>query len=251
MKKWFFLAWLLIPVVLVSYHFGPGQKAVAYRTAQSHLQQAEQFETQGHWDEAIDQYDKAVVALPAADDQQAELIVARDQLRLAQIRDRFRLGRLAESITSLDLLAADVERTGGPNSPLAYDVRDFLGRVHFQAMIALRLESADEAVWKRHWELSRQNFRFLAEHTPGSRNKLDRLNLEAVIKSAELPPDVFAAASASASNTAGLHTPTTPPPPDAPPAGGSPQLPVVIDARPRKPQPETPVPLPDEFDLGS
>lgn len=250
MKKWFFLAWLLIPVGLVSYHFGPGQKAVAYRTAQAHLHEAEAFEGDGHWDEAIDQYDKAVVALPAADDQQAELIVARDQLRLAQIRDRFRLGRLAESITSLDLLAADVERTQGPNSPLAYDVRDFLGRVHFQAMIALRLESADEAVWKRHWELSRQNFRFLAEHTQGKRNHLDRLNLEAVIKSAELPLETFASASASTAVTAGLHTPTTPPPPDAPP-GGSPQTTTVIDARPRKPQPETPVPLPDEFDLGS
>ena len=204
MKKWFVLIWLLVPVALVSYHYGPGQKALAWREAQSHLDEARQFEKQGHWEQAVEAYQRALGSLPAQANPTPQETAARDQLRLAQIRANFELGHLLESIDELRLLAADVQQTHGPDSPLLQDVRDLLGRVHFQAMIALRLESAEEEVWKRHWELSRQNFRFLAERTTGARNHLDRQNLEAVIKSANLPTEAFASPTGSGTG-AGIH----------------------------------------------
>lgn len=250
MRRWLTLLWLLVPVLLVSYHFGPGQQALAYRTAQDHLSDARRLEQSGHWEESIEAYDRALAALPATSDDSAEQALARDQMRLAQVQARFQLGRLAETISSLAVLADEVERTHGPGSPLTHDVRDLLGRVHFRAMVALRLESADESVWKRHWELSRQNFRFLAEHTAGRRNDIDRKNLEAVIKSADLPVDALPPPpTGGATTTAGLQTPKTPT--TAPAAGNGPASPVTADARPRQNQPDTPVPVPDEFDLGS
>ena len=48
MKKWLILIWLLIPVALVSYHFGPGQAALAYRQAQAQLADAQKLEQDGH-----------------------------------------------------------------------------------------------------------------------------------------------------------------------------------------------------------
>ncbi|RLT09024.1 MAG: hypothetical protein DWI21_06900 [Planctomycetota bacterium] len=249
MKKWLILAWLLIPVALVSYHFGPGQAAFAYRQAQTHLADAQKLEQDGHFDEAIDRYGETLAALPESDEPPPDLALRRDQLRLAQIRSRFQLGRLAETLDSLNVLIEDIERDHGANSALAEDARDLLGRVHYQAMVALRLKSAEEAVWKKHWELARQNFRFLAEHTTGRRNSLDRRNLEVVIKSFNLPQDAFAAPAGGATTTAGLAT-TKPPPPNAAANGGGP--PTKADARPR---PEAPPnkrpPPPDEFDLGS
>ncbi|MBC7818346.1 MAG: hypothetical protein IAG10_15780 [Planctomycetaceae bacterium] len=248
MKKWLTLAWLLIPVALVSYHFGPGQDALAYRQAQRHLAEAQKLEHGGHFDEAIDRYGETLAALPESDEPPPDLAVRRDQLRLAQIRARFQLGRLAETLDSLNVLIDDVERDHGANSALADDARDLLGRVHYQAMVALRLESAEEAVWKKHWELARQNFRFLAEHTTGHRNSLDRRNLEVVIKSFNLPPETLAAPAGGATTTAGLAKTKTPPTNAA--AGGGP--PTKTDARPRpQPPPGTPPPPPDEFDLGS
>jgi hypothetical protein len=242
MRKWLTLAWLLIPVLLVSYHFGPGQQAAAYRSSQDHLSGARQLEETGHWEEAIQEYDRAIATLPTDDE-------TGRSARLAQIQARFRLGRLAETISSLAILADEVEREYGRKSPLTHDVRDLLGRVHFQAMVALRLESADEAVWKRHWELSRQNFRFLAEHTSGTRNAIDRKNLEAVIKSAELPVDSLPPPPAGgATTTAGLQTLKAPATVTA--ANGA-ASPVTVDARPRQNPPKTPIPVPDEFDLGS
>lgn len=249
MKKWLILAWLLIPVVLVSYHFGPGQAALAYRQAQTHLAVAQALEQNGHFDEAIDRYGETLAALPESDEPAPDVLLRRDQLRLAQIRARFQLGRLAETLDRLHSLIEDIERDHGADSTLAEDARDLLGRVHYQAMVALRLESAEESVWIKHWELARQNFRFLAEHTTGRRNQLDRRNLEVVIKSFDLPQEAFAAPAGGATTTAGLTTTTTPPTNAAP--GGGP--PTTTDARPRPQAPpgKPPPPPPDEFDLGS
>src|SRR4029079_4043868 len=118
-------------------------------------------------------------------------VLSRDQLRLAQIRTRFQLGKLEETIANLRSFADEVEATHGPASSIALESRELLGRVHFQAMIALRLESAEEAVWKKQGELARQNYLFLAEHSGPSRNGVDRKNLEVVIKSADLPPELL------------------------------------------------------------
>lgn len=253
-KKYLILLWLLVPVALLSYHFGPGQDALAFRQAQQHLEKARNLEAAGHFEEANEKYAQSLAALPIVAEPSAKLRMSSDQLRLAQIRIGFRQGRLAETIESLNSLAADVERVHGPDSPLAYEVRDFLGRVHFQAMVALRLESAEEEVWLRHWELSRQNFRYLAEHTGSNRNQLDRKNLEVVIKSFNnpTPPTVAAAAATVATNTAGLNNLLAPPPPTPPLGNGSgPPPPVVNDARPRQPTPDVPEPVVSEFDLGS
>lgn len=88
MKKWLILAWLLILVALVSYHFGRGQAAFAYRQLQTHLADAQKLEQDGHFDEAIDRYGETLAALPESDEPPPDLALRRDQLRLAQIRSQ-------------------------------------------------------------------------------------------------------------------------------------------------------------------
>jgi hypothetical protein len=225
LKQWLVLLWLLVPVGLVSYHFGPGQRELAWCEAAALRATAAQHEQSQHWEPAIAAYGEALSAVPSFGDEASAGTLARDQLRLAQIRASFQLGKLDQTLTDAQQFVEQVEATHGPDSPLVYDARDFLGRVHYQAMIALRLESAEKQVWMKHWELSRQNFRFLAEHSPPSRNDLDRKNLEVVIKSANLP---------------------TPPPPPA--AGAGVPLP---DNRFRAPTENTTEVTPPEFELGS
>ena len=187
-------------------------------------------------------------AVPASADDASAAALARDQLRLAQIRAAFQLGKLGDTLTDLRQFVEQVEQTHGPDSPLAYDARDFLGRVHYQAMIALRLESAEKQVWMKHWELSRQNFRFLAEHSPPARNGLDRKNLEVVIKSANLPPPPVPPAGGGGGGGAAL-TFTPPPPTPPPPTAGSGTAPP--DSRPRAPTLNNSEVTPPEFELGS
>lgn len=214
-KKWLVVAWLLVPVVLISYHYGPGQQALAWREAAAHRDAARAAEKLGHWEQAAAAYGEAVNAVPSTDDDASAAALSRDQLRLAQIRAAFQLGNLNDTLTDLGQFVEQVEANHGAGSPVAFDARDLLGRVHYQAMIALRLESAEKQVWMQQWELARQNFRFLAEQSARRRNSLDRKNLEVVIKSANLPPlpTIPPPTGGGSSSTTPRFSPPTPPTP--------------------------------------
>lgn len=248
LQKWLILVWLLIPVTLVSYHFGPGQRELAWREAAAFRAEAARHEQNQHWEQAIAAYGQAVSAVPITSDNASAATVARDQLRLAQLRAAFQLGKLDDTLTDTRQFVEHVEVTHGAQSQLAYDARDFLGRVHYQAMIALRLESAEKQVWMKHWELSRQNFRFLAEHSLANRNGLDRQNLEIVIKSANLPTPPPPPAGGGGGGGGAVAVTFTPPTQAPPTAGGGVAVP---DSRPRAPTLNSTEVTPPEFERGS
>ena len=50
MKKWLVLVWLLAPVALLSYHYGPGQQAVAWQAARRHYERALRLEADGRFE---------------------------------------------------------------------------------------------------------------------------------------------------------------------------------------------------------
>jgi hypothetical protein len=247
-KKWLILIWLLVPVALVSYHYGPGQRELAWREAAAFRAEAAVHEKNQHWEQAVAAYGKAVSAVPTFADDANAATLARDQLRLAQLRAAFQLGKLDDTLTDTRQFVEYVEATHGADSQLAFDARDFLGRVHYQAMIALRLESAEKQVWMKHWELSRQNFRFLAEHTHANRNDWDRKNLEVVIKSANLPTPPPPPAGGGGGG-GGAVAVTFTPPTQAPPATGAGVAPP--DNRPRAPTLNSSEVTPPEFERGS
>jgi hypothetical protein len=248
LRKWLILIWLLIPVALVSYHFGPGQRELAWREAAAFRAEAVKHEKNQHWEQALAAYGQAVSAVPITSDDASAATLARDQLRLAQLRAAFQLGKLDDTLTDTREFVEHVEATHGAQSQLAYDARDFLGRVHYQAMIALRLESAEKQVWMKQWELSRQNFRFLAEHSLANRNDLDRKNLEVVIKSANLPPPPTPPPPTGGGGGGGA-TVTFTPPMQTPPAAGAGVAPP--DSRPRAPTLNNSEVTPPEFEKGS
>lgn len=247
-KKWLILLWLLVPVALLSYHFGPGQRELAWREAAALRAEAAKHEQNQQWEQAIAAYGQAVSAVPTFSDDANAATLARDQLRLAQLRAAFQLGKLDDTLTDTRQFVEHVESIHGAQSQLAFDARDFLGRVHYQAMIALRLESAEKQVWMKHWELSRQNFRFLAEHSLANRNDLDRQNLEVVIKSANLPTPPPPPAGGGGGG-GGAAPPTFTPPTQAPPTAGAGVAPP--DSRPRAPTLNNSEITPPEFEKGS
>ena len=216
LKRALILLWLLVPVALLSYHYGPGQKELAWRQASEHRRAAREFEKADQWDKAAQEYSRAMTAVPLDADDASSAAFTRDQLRLAQINAAFNLGKLDVTLTELRQFVEHVSAIHGEDSQLMYDARDLLGRVHFNAMIALRLEAVEQPVWLKQWELARQNFRFLAEHSPSFRNALDRKNLEVVIKSADqpTPPVPPVGGGASGGGTVTAFT-TIPPPPGA------------------------------------
>jgi hypothetical protein len=85
-KKWLILVWLLIPVGLLSYHYGPGRQALAWQDAAALRAQATAAEKEGHWEQAVASYGQALGAVPTSEVDASDEALARDQLRLAPKR---------------------------------------------------------------------------------------------------------------------------------------------------------------------
>src|SRR2546426_1914337 len=111
--------WLLVPVVLLAYHYGPGQSRLAMDRAAQKIAEAKAFEAKGDWAAAYAAWSEALAATPA------EKATARFQMRLAQARTRMWTGDLPEAITDLENLLAEAQR-GGADKEFQSELRSTL-----------------------------------------------------------------------------------------------------------------------------
>ncbi|MFM1770569.1 MAG: hypothetical protein RJA22_3098 [Verrucomicrobiota bacterium] len=173
-KKLLTAAWLLLPVVLLAYHYGPGQRGLSRDEAARAVAAARQAEATESWTEAALAYGDALAALPAGD------TVQRVRLRLAQANARLMSGELPEAKADLEGLLADAQKENlGP--ALVAEVRSSLASAQYYAGWLMRLEGAATEEWMVETEGARQHFRLLAEQAPGAATEHQK-NLEAVIR---------------------------------------------------------------------
>jgi tetratricopeptide (TPR) repeat protein len=177
-RKLLVTLWLLLPVLLLAYHSGPGQSALAHDKAAAFARQAGALEKSGDWENALENYRNALAALPPNDKDNQY------RLRLAAANARMYTGELPEAMQDMDSLLSEVRKTGGPASA-EREVRGNLASAQYYAGWLMRLENASTEEWLEQTENSRQNFRLLAEQTqgvqPGSAEDYAK-NLEAVIR---------------------------------------------------------------------
>lgn len=174
-KTILFCVWLLVPVVLLAYHYGPGQARLAQDRAAKKIAEAKAFEAKEDWAAAYAAWTDALAATPASK------TTERFELRLAQARTRMWTGDLPEAITDLENLLTEVQR-GGDKS-LQNEVRATLAGGQYYEGWLMRLEGAPAEEWLQPVEGARQNFRLLAENTADTKLAADfKKNLEATIR---------------------------------------------------------------------
>jgi hypothetical protein len=172
--------WLLIPVVLLAVHYGPGQRGLARDRAAEKLALAQAAEKTEAWSDAVQYYADALAALPSTDLKQ------RYQVRLASARARMFSGELPEAKADLDGLLADAQKNGA-DAGLVREIRANLASAEYYAGWLMRLEGAATEEWMAETESSRQHFRLLAEQTQQTQPVASLAtdypkNLEAVIR---------------------------------------------------------------------
>ncbi len=181
-KKLLFLSWLLAPVALLAFHYGPGQSALSKDAAAQKLAEARSCEQQEDWSGAVAAYADALTKLPPAER------TARWQARLAQSKARMYSGELPEAMADMDALLAEMEKEKAPQ-PQVDEVRSNLGTAGYYAGWLMRLEGAPAAEWNLEVENARQHFRLLAESklpSDPSAAKAHQENLEATIRLARM-----------------------------------------------------------------
>lgn len=174
--------WMLVPVVLLAVHYGPGQRSLARDEAAQHLARARAAESAQNWSAAVASYAAALATLPAED------LRARQAIQLARANARIYTGELPEAIQDLDTLL-DAMVKGQAEASRVREVRASLASAQYYAAWLMRLEGAAREEWTIEADQARQHFRLLAEETAAAdpaTAAAHRKNLESTIRLARM-----------------------------------------------------------------
>ena len=180
-KNLLIFLWVLAPVALLAYHYGPGQAGLAREEAKASIQAAMDFKAKEQWPQAIDAYNEALAALPQNE------TAKRHQLQLARANARIYVGELPEAMLEMEHLLDETVK--GSDNDLQNKVRSSLARAQYYTGWLMRLELAEKKEWMEPLEKARQNFRLLAEQTDKTNAKASedhQKNLEAVVRLARM-----------------------------------------------------------------
>jgi hypothetical protein len=179
-KKLWLAIWLLVPIVVLAFHYGPGQSRLALDRAAGKIAAARSLEAQEKWTEAAQAWSAALAATPQPQ------TGARLQLRLAQARARMYTGELPEAIDDMETLLTEAQRVRA-EPDLQREIRGSLAGAQYYAGWLMRLEGASAEEWLLPVDSARQHFRLLAEETKAPKFAKDyEKNLEATIRLARM-----------------------------------------------------------------
>ena len=183
MRSLLAVLWLLVPVGLIAFHYGPGQAKLARDRAARQLSIARSAEAREDWKAANAAYGQALLDLPAGDTD------ARLRTRLAQAKTRMYLGEMPEASEDVEGILQDALDQSPNNRELQNELRSTAGSMHYYLAWLMRLEGADKDEWTEQTEAARQDFRLLAEDAQSrgdSSAKAHQENLEATIRLARM-----------------------------------------------------------------
>jgi len=183
MRKLMMMLWLVVPIGMIAYHYGPGQVKLARDRAARQLAVAQAAEAREDWSAAQAAYREVLNNLPASD------VDARLSTRLAAAKVRQYQGELPEAMVDVESLLDEAMRDSH-NTALQDQIRATAGTMHYYVAWLLRLEGAEADEWTEHTEIARQHFRLLSEASASASDRTsaepNQKNLEAVIRLARM-----------------------------------------------------------------
>ena len=172
--------WMLLPLGLAAYHYGPGQKRLALDHAEDHLAIAREAVANEQWAVAIESYQEALTKLPKDQKNTSRRI----QLEIAKAK--MQNAGLPEARE--DLAELVIEINGDPSAPadLKEDAISALANARYYMTYLMKLEGLPAAEWEPEIEAARQEYKLLAQI--GSDKKKHMLDLDAAVRLARAEP---------------------------------------------------------------
>ena len=170
-KKLILFVWLLIPIAVGAYHYGPGQDrlradraAEAVALAEAAVREAREVAARsgddaarGSWAEADEAYGRAIELLPPGRERETR------ELRLERAKAQTFVGKLLDARRDLAGLVEEAAADPEPDAGFLDRARSALANAEYYTTWLLRLEGAPREEWEPEIEASRQNYRLLAE----------------------------------------------------------------------------------------
>ncbi len=186
MRTLVLLGWLLVPVMLGAYHYGPGQERLKLDDASALVAEAEGQAAAEDYGKAVETYGEALALLPA------DRVSESRRLRLERAKAQMLARQLPEANVELKALVEEVAADKSADPRLLADARDALANSQYYITWLMRLEGLGRDEWEPEIEGARQTYRLLAEQatTRGDSKAVERHqeDLESAIRLARMEP---------------------------------------------------------------
>ncbi len=178
MRILFATLWLLLPLGLVAYHFGPGQKHLALDHTEAALKDARTAVSDERWSDAIEFYEQALAKLPKDQLENAQ------RIRLEIAKAQMQNSGLVQAREDLAQLVSEL----GEDTPadLKEDALSTLANSRYYMTYLMKLEGKPASDWEPEIEAARQEYKLLAQ--TGTNSQRHQLDLEATIRLARAEP---------------------------------------------------------------
>ena len=184
MRKILLLVWLMLPVLVGAYHYGPGQQRMLLDDVSAILAQADERAAAEDWSAAVKKYEEALTLLPA------ERVHEARRIRLERAKAQMFDKKLPQAHQDLTSLVDELKESENPDEQLLFEARSALSNSQYYMTWLMRLEGQPRERWEREIEASRQTYRLLAEQSErdgdAEEARKHRENLESSIRLARL-----------------------------------------------------------------
>ncbi|MEO0415047.1 MAG: hypothetical protein AAF226_08865 [Verrucomicrobiota bacterium] len=172
--------WLLVPLALAAYHYGPGQSHLKLDYAERALVKARAAAENQDWESAITAYQKAITHLPKEHEEVAVRI--RIEVAKAQIQN----GGLPQAREDLIELVNQLKENKQTTAELMEDAVSTLANARYYMTYLMKLEGQPPVEWEPEIEAARQEYKLLAQ--TGVERDRHLSDLEAAIRLARAEP---------------------------------------------------------------
>lgn len=184
MRIFLLLVWLLIPIVAVAYHLGPGQERQTLDNVAAILADVKQHAAREQWNEVVEKCDSALAKLPK------DRLAESRQLILERAKARMLAKQLPVAHEELRGLVDDLSADPSADPELLEEAQASLANARYYMTWLMRLEGKPAEEWEPEIEASRQTWRMLAEQAAAGGDEAEaeryREDLESTIRLARM-----------------------------------------------------------------
>lgn len=184
MRTLLLVIWLLLPLGVAAFHYGPGQKHLAQDQAAMLLASADRAAAQKKFVDAQSLYEAALANLPESDLQRQR------QTRLELCKVQMLNRQLPEANVALAALVNEMSNDSQADTELYADARGALANSQYYLTWLMRLEGQPREKWEAEIDQAQQIYRQLAVEAEAQADapqlKTWQQDLEASVKLARM-----------------------------------------------------------------
>jgi tetratricopeptide (TPR) repeat protein len=184
MRALLLTVWLLLPVLVGAWHYGPGQEKLLLDDVARILKEADQFAADGDWADAEAKYEEALRLLPPGK------VAEQRRVRLERAKAQMLARKLPVAHEELRNLVDELKDDPNTDPQLLAEARASLANAQYYMTWLMRLEGLPRDVWEPEIEAARQTYRLLAEEAESRGNataaKQHQEDLESTIRLARM-----------------------------------------------------------------